>query len=299
MTGPARQPWPVEWVAGPPGRPGRHVPRRVAGYTGPPGYRFPPRWGFPRLAWRPARQVPGGISTPERSGRTLLRSARFAGPALLAVAVSGALAGGGELFRYALLVIGRTATLPRALVAASDSRVVSGAVLGLFAWLFAAIFALRWLLIARTVAADLAGVRPARPDWAVLLGILLPVINLFQVGPVLAELEHTARQAAGRVTPSRLVAAFWLVFAANEVVAVTTILWRLRTGIQAQSDGVLWHAAVDLLAVAVAVLAMRVVDSVTGALVAPASDLRGLRVVDVTDAPAPDLRPSRPAGSRR
>jgi hypothetical protein len=47
------------------------------------------------------------------------------------------------------------------------------------------------------------------------------------------------------------------------------------------------------------VLAMRVVDSVTGALVAPASDLRGLRVVDVTDAPAPDLRPSRPAGSRR
>jgi len=290
----------MEWVATPPGEPQRRPPRRPAAYTGPPAYRFPPRWGFPRLVWRPARQVPGGIAAPDRSARTLLRSARITGPALLAVAVSGGLAAGGELFRYVLLVIGRTATLPGALVAASDSLVLSGSILGLFAWLFATAFALRWLLVARGVAAGLAGVRPARPDWAVLLGMLLPVLNLFLTGPVLAELEHTAHHAAGRVRPSRLVLAFWVVFAADEVVAVITILWRLRTGIQAQADGVLWHAATDLLAVAVAVLAMRVVDGVTGALVSPAATgLRGLRVVGVADAPAPALRPARPAGSRR
>ena len=300
MSQPARQPWPLEWVATPPARPDRRAPRRPARYSGPPAYPVAPRWGFPRLAWRPTEGVPGGINPPDRTTRTLLRSARIAGPALLAVAVSGALAGGGELFRYALLVIGRTATLPAPLVAASDALVLAGSILGLFAWVFAAAFALRWLLIARTVAADLAGVRPARPDWAVLLGLVLPVANLFLAGPVLAELEHTAHQASGRVRPSRLVAAFWLAFAANEVVAVITILWRLRTGIQAQADGVLWHAATDLLALAVAALAMRVVDRVTAALVAPAlTDLHGMRVVEISGAPAPEPRRARPAGFRR
>jgi hypothetical protein len=118
---------------------------------------------------------------------------------------------------------------------------------------------------------------------------------------VLAEVEHTVLgEPDTRPRPSRLVLAWWAVWAAGEVLAVVTLLLSLRTGVQARADGVLWYAATDLVAVASAVLTLYVVGTLTG-LVAPAvGRLTSLtRVISVAGAPAPHLRPFRPTGAAR
>lgn len=298
---------PVDWVASPPltpARPVRRAPARQRGYVGPPAYRGVPRWGFPLLTWRATESVPGGVHPPERTAPAVPRAARVAGPAIWAAAVAAGLGGLGEIFRYVLLVLGRDRALPGGVVAGSDALVNTAAGLAIASGLVAAGLTLRWLLIARTVAARQAGARPGRPDWAVLLGVLLPVLNLFMAGSVLSELEHTARQVSGRargpVRPTRLVRAWWAVWAGNELAAVVTLVLRSRNGIQAQADGVLWHAVTDLTALALAVLTLRVVGAIT-ALVAPV-DVAGLKlasVVGVAGAPPPAPRPPRPAGAPR
>ena len=86
----------------------------------------------------------------------------------------------------------------------------------------------------------------------------------------------------------------------GEVLAIGTLLLGLRTSLQARADDVLWHAATDLVAVLVAVLTIRVLRTITGLLApsgAPAIAIG--RLVAVRDAPAPELRPARPAGALR
>jgi hypothetical protein len=295
-------PYRVTWVATPPSG-WWAPPRRPARppYYGPPTYPAVPRWGFPRLAWREPTTVPGAPSGPVRSPERMVWQGRLAVSVLWMVAISALLAGGGEVWRYALLVIGRSEALPDQVVAASDTLVEVCAGLAAGTGVVALVLVLRWLLTARDVAAAQAGVRPGRADWQVLLGVLVPGLNLFVAGSVLAELEHTALACPpARPRPSRLVLAWWVLWAAGEVLAVLTLLLGLRGGVQALADGVLWHAVTDLVAAAVAVLTAVVVDAMTG-LVAPAAGRapNRLRVVRVTGAPAPPLRPVRPSGAVR
>lgn len=292
----------VTWVASPPA--GWWQPKRRASpvpYYGPPSYPVIPRWGFPRLSWREPTSVPGTPARPPRSVLRVVVHARVAVSVLWMVAISALLAGGGEVWRYALLVIGRDGALPADVVAASDALVNTGALLAAGLGVLALVLVLRWLLGIREVAAAEAGVRLARPDWQVLVGVLVPGLNLFVAGSVLAELEHTALgDRAVLPRPSRLVLAWWTAWVVSEVLAVATALLNLRTGVQARADGVLWYAVTDLLAAAVAVLTVLVIGALTG-LVAPSAvhSPRRMRVVSVADAPAPPLRPARPAGSAR
>lgn len=292
----------VTWVATPP--PGaRTVPVRPVPmpYPGPPGYPTIPRWGFPMLSWREPTTVPGTQTRMPRSVRRVVGHARAAVTVLWMVAISAFLAAGGEVWRYVLLVLGRTQALPGQVVSVSDALVDTGALLAAVTGVAALVLVLRWCMGIRELAARHAGVRPARPDWQVLLGVLLPVLNLFLAGSVLAELEHTALGATpGRPRPSRLVLGWWLAWVVSEVLAITTVLLGLRTGVQAMADGVLWYAATDLVAIVVAVLTVLVVGALTG-LVAPSSvrEPRRLRVISVNGAPEPPLRPGRPAGAAR
>lgn len=294
-------PYRVTWVATPPS--GWWSPPRAVKppYQGPPFYPAPPRWGFPRLSWRETTEVPGTSTLPYRSADRLAAQARAAVTVLWLLAISALLAGGGEIWRYTLLVLGRSQALPADVVAVSDALVNTGALLASVAGVVALVVVLRWLLAIRDVAAEQAGVRAARPDWQVLLGVLLPVLNLFVAGSVLAELEHTALGARDtRPRPSRLVLAWWITWTASEVIAVVTMLLSLRTGVQARADGVLWYATTDLVAVASAVLTVLVINALTG-LVAPVTGrLTNLtRVISVDGAPAPPLRPGRPTGAVR
>jgi len=292
-----------QWVATPPPGGAPAVPRRRRGrYQGPPSYASPPRWGFPALAWRWPTSVPG---TPVRTPATVdqVRSlARQAVPMLWVVAVSAAVGAGSEVWRYVLLVRSRNGALSRTTVNTSDAMVVASAVLTIAFALVAACLTVWWLLAARGAAADLAGHEPARPAWQVLLGLVIPGVNLVVPGSTLAELEHTVsrRPIEQRPRPSRLVLSWWLVWVASGVLCAITLLWRLRPGVQAQADGVLLNAVTYLAAVAVAVLTVRVVRALTTLLVPidPAS-VRLMRVLKVAGAPDPPLRSARPPGAVR
>jgi hypothetical protein len=296
----------VTWVATPPSGwwSQEQQPMRMP-YYGPPAYPAIPRWGFPRLAWREPTSVPGTPARPPRSLRRVVLHARIAVAVLWLVAISALLAAGGEVWRYVLLVIGRTEALSSDVVTTSDYLVNTGSILAAVTGVAALVLVVAWLLGIRDVTATLTGVRPARPDWQVLVGVLVPVLNLFVAGSVLTELEHATlsqdlAEPAARPRPSRLVLLWWAAWVVSEVLAVTSVLLDLRTGIQARADGVLWYAATDLAAAVVAVLTVLVVGALTG-LVAPAT-VRGphrMRVVRVEGAPAPPLRPTRPASSPR
>jgi len=291
------------WVATPPPGPGappaRPIPRRVR-YVGPPAYPAVPRWGFPRLGWRTPTVVPGTAARPPYTPEKMTSFGRRAVTVLWMVAISAFLAAGGEIWRYVLLLLGRSEALPGDVVATSDALVNTGAALAAVTGLLSLVLVPRWLLAAREVATELTGDRPARPDWQVLLGVLLPVLNLFVAGAVLAELEHTALGLTGRdrPRPSRLVLVWWLAWAAGEVLAIVTLLLGLRADVSSRANGVLWYAVTDLVAVAVVVLTVAVVNALTSVL-APTTIGAWQQVVSVDGAPAPPLRPTRPIGAVR
>jgi Domain of unknown function (DUF4328) len=301
---PAPGPYRMTWVATPP--PGvSTAPRRrpaPAPYLGPPAYPAAPRWGLPRLAWRSTTSVPGTVQRPKADATTLTRQARLTRVILSAVAVTALLAGAGEIWRYTLLVLGRNEALSADVVAASDAFVLTTALLAVCLELVALVLVLRWLLVANELAGELAGYAPARPTWQLLLGILVPVLNLFVAGSALAELEHIALSApaTARPKPSRLVWCWWAAWALGELLAIGTLLLGLRSGLQARADDVLWHAATDLVAVVVVVLTVLVLRMITGLLAPNGSRTAPLgRLIEVRDAPQPQLRPVRPAGAVR
>lgn len=172
---------------------------------------------------------------------------------------------GGEIWRYTLLLDSRFDALPAGPLRASDALVVTGAVVSVLSSVLAGAVTLGWLVNANKVAAKAAGVTPARPGWQLVIGTLLPGLNLVVPGGVLAELEHAAlgQDPNRRPSPSRLVIGWWLGWATGLVLAGITLLWNLRDGVQARADGVLLHVATDLVAVLVAVTTIVVVKRLT------------------------------------
>jgi hypothetical protein len=238
------------WVAEPPAGPLPPLPRRRLPYSGPPRYRFPPRWGFPASAWE--------APTPSRADPvwTARSAAAMAGPLLWATAVIALLAAGAEGWRYALLLASRDGALGAGVVAASDAFVNSAGTLAPAVGLLSGGLVLLWCVRAVHAAAEVAGVRPARSTRAVLLGWLVPGLNLAVPGSVLAEIEHSALllPAERRPRPSRLLLAWWAAWVVGGVLSVVVLAWSLRTGVQARADGVVLHAVLDLLAAVTAVL---------------------------------------------
>jgi hypothetical protein len=294
---------PAHWVATPP--PGAYPspPRaRRMPYVGPPFYAVPPRWGFPALAWRWPTSVPGtGPRTPANvdSVRVLARQTGIVLWLLVVMAVAAAAA---EVWRYVLLMQSRTGALPRSTVNTSDALVVTTAVLTIGVGLLALWMGLWWLTQARRVAGELGGQEPARPNWQVLVSLVIPGVNLVVPGSVVAELEHAVlrRPVAERPRPSRLVLWWWAAWVLSGLLFTTTVLWRFRDGVQAQADGVLLNALTYLAVAAVAVLTALIVRGLS-TLLAPIdlAKVRLMRVLRVNGAPPPPLRPGRPAGAAR
>ena len=293
----------THWVATPPlGSVPRAPVRRRLPYVGPPSYVATPRWGFPALAWRWPTSVPGARLRAAVSTDQVRGVARNAQVALWVVAAAALAGSAGEIWLYVLLVDSRDGALSRDLVDASDALVVASALLSITFALVAGLLALWWLLLARRAAADLAGHDPARPSWQVLLCLVVPGINLVVPGSTLAELEHTIlrRPLEQRPRPSRPVITWWIAWAAGGLLFTLTLLWRLRSDVQSQADGVLLNAITYLSAVAVAILTTRVIRRLT-TLLAPTdpTHLRFMHVIKIEGAPDPPLRPGRPAGAVR
>ncbi|GAB3500258.1 DUF4328 domain-containing protein [Amycolatopsis cihanbeyliensis] len=294
----------VRWVASvPPGV----VPRRRAvpagPYTGPPAYPAVPRWGFPNLTWRAPTAVPGtpsGVPHPLQRLRLLARNATTV---LWTVAGLALITAGAEVWRYVLLLISRDVALSAEVVGTSDALVLAGSLLTFVMALFAIAAAAWWLFVARAAAAEEVGEDPPRPAWQVVLGTLVPGPNLALAGPIVAELEHAVlrRPATMRPRPSRLVLCWWAALVANGLLLAITVAWRFRDGVQAQADGVVLNALLDLAAATLAVLTAFLVRRLT-LLLAPIEESvtgsRPWRVLKVTGAPDPE-RPERPATATR
>ncbi|MCP2170460.1 DUF4328 domain-containing protein [Goodfellowiella coeruleoviolacea] len=292
-----------DWVASPPPgayprRPARHAPR----YSGPPAYPVPPRWGFPLVTWRWPTSLPGTAwdeANPVDRVRMLTGAVRNA---LLFTAAMAGWAAGSEIWRYVLLVLSRYGPLSEGLVTTSDAMVVASSLLAVVAAVLAAVLLLLWSQRARQAAAVNAGYALSRPQWQLVVGLLVPGVNLVLPGSALAELEHAAlrRPAGERPRPSRLVLGWWAAWVAGAVLCVLTLGWAFRDGVQAMADGVLLHAVTDLAAVAVAVATLLVVRRIS-ALLAPVdlASVRLMRVIRVQGAPEPPLRAVRMAGSPR
>ncbi|MGH3833448.1 MAG: DUF4328 domain-containing protein [Pseudonocardiaceae bacterium] len=212
--------------------------------------------------------------------------AAVAVPLLVVTAVLALGTAGAEAWRYALLLDSRTDAVPAGPLYASDALVVTGGVLSLLCSLLAGAVTLGWLVHANTAAAQAAAVTPARPGWRLVVGVLVPGLNLVVPGAALAEVEHAAlgQDPKRRPHPSRLVIGWWASWAADLVLSGTAILWNLRGGVQARADGVLLHVATDLMAGVVAITTIVVIRRLTR-LLSPVelAAIRRMVVVRVPD----------------
>jgi hypothetical protein len=160
------------------------------------------------------------------------------------------LAAGAEVWRYVLLLASRGEALSAGVVSASDALVKAAGTVAPVVAVLAGFGLVRWSVHATRAAADAAAVRPSRTARMIVLGWLVPGLNLSVPGSVLAEIEHAGlrRPADQRPRPSRLLLAWWVLWAAGVVLSAVVLLWSLRSGVQARADGVVLHAVLDLLA---------------------------------------------------
>ncbi len=266
----------LEWVAVPPAGAAEPppVPRRPP-YTGPPRYAVQQRGGLPLGPWQ---RDPGPVDPdPVQLARSAAGTAVPLLHACAAVALAAAVAEG---WRYSLLLASRSDALDATTVSVSDALVLSAGAVGVVGTLLAGLLVVLWSVRAAAAAAAVAGVRPARRTREIVLGWLVPVVNLAVPGAVLAEIEHAALERPGgeRPRPSRLLVVWWVLWVVSVLLAAFVALWSLRTGVQALADGVLLHAVLDVLAAATAVVTARVVTHLTRLLVPARTDRREVLV---------------------
>ncbi|MDA3646055.1 DUF4328 domain-containing protein [Saccharopolyspora indica] len=297
-------PRPSRWVATPPGGPPRPKPRKQQRrYSGPPAYPAVPRWGFPMLAWRwplalPARQHVNAEARAEATtGTALVTLWITAGVAGLATLAEG--------WRYVLLLMSRDGALARTPLAISDALVSTTGFLLWVLGVLSGVLVVLWGLRARAAAAERIGVRNARPDWQVVVGVLVPGLNFFVPGSAVAELEHSvlvaegARERGARPFPTLRVRLWWAVWVATLLVGWFTILWGFRGTVQALADGVVLHTLNNALVTLLAVLTARLIKYVMTLLVEPdPTELHRFQVRAVRATPPPP-RAARPASAPR
>ncbi|WP_280499204.1 DUF4328 domain-containing protein [Nocardia cyriacigeorgica] len=239
------------WVARRPD----HRPRGTVapGRTGPtptPHYTEIPRWG---LRDEPARE-------PVAARPPLNVLAGWLPPLLIATALMFAIAAGSELGRYLLLLRNRTYLIDPLLLTFSDAMVNASALFAAVLALLAAVAAVGWLIQARRAVYEGRGLRDPRSPRMLVLGCVIPVVNLLWPGVFLSEM------VAGREDPRplRAVRVWWAIWVFGGACAVAALAWRSADSLQAEADGVLFTAFTDAVAVAVAVATLWIVRMVEG-----------------------------------
>ncbi len=240
------------------------------------------------MVWRPAPTGPdpaGPAPSPQ------LRRAAWLGWLTAAAAL---VAAGAELWRFLLMIDGRTKVLSAtevttsdALVAASSLAVLAFAILTVAIAVTALIRTHRWAAVA-------AGPAPSRSAGAVAARLLVPGWNVYGAGQILVEIDtllgpsdDSRPRAAGR----RLVLLWWSSWVVNAVLVVVSLGRGLGGSLQAIADTVELHIAVDVSAAVVAGLGALVLRRFARLIDGPR--LRPTRWV--VQAPAP-TRPLPPRG---
>ena len=229
-------------------RPAFRVPPRRSGRGRTPAHRATaaaPRCGdFPRWcgAPRPSRD-------PRAAGDPSPRVLRIAAWLALATAIACLAAAGGEIWRWTLMLRGRTEVLPAWTVGASDQLVRYAALAAAVLAVVAAAVAVPALLRAHASADRRAGVTESRRPAGVLARLIVPGWNLYGAGQVLTEIDGRLAGAAtglDRPRTGRLVLAWWCAWVVNGTLVLVTLARAFGGSLQSIADTVELHIAVDL-----------------------------------------------------
>ena len=208
------------------------------------------------MIWRTATTT----GAPDTASRTTASSRRMKTVILLCASTSllTTAAAAAEMWRYVLLLRGRTEVLSGSLVRASDQFVDTAGTAALLAAVVTAALLVPLLVGLHGLTAVRAGSSPGRTAAAVLARLVVPGWNVHGVGVVAGEIDGALRPPdAYRCGPrrlSRLVVAVWLAWAADAVLVVLTLVRAFGTSDQAVADTVELHIFVDLAGAVVAAL---------------------------------------------
>ncbi|MGW3544914.1 DUF4328 domain-containing protein [Nocardia niigatensis] len=250
------------WVARPPGR-RTHGPQPVRrpGPAQTPRYQRVPQWG---LQDRP----PAAAAEPHRPLSALSDRITVLLPVTAGVFVFSALA---ELGRYGVLLRNRTRLIPPWLLWISDAAVTVSAVVALVLALVSAVALVGWLTETRRAAYAAAGKSDPRSLRALVLGCVVPIVNLVWPGIYLTEAARLRSVGGEDPRLLRAVRIWWAAWLLNAVLVLVAFLYRFASSLQVQADGVLANMWTDVVAAGVAVASLGLVHAFAGL------DLRGRR----------------------
>jgi hypothetical protein len=233
-------------------------------YNGPPSYRGGhPRWGFPPVVWKAEPDAPAPEPADNPAGA--LRSASWLSGL---TAVAALVAAGAEIWRFVLLLEGRTQVLSGGVVRGSDALVAaSGSAVVLFALLTAAV-AVPALVRTHAAAARRLGRAPSRSSGAVIARLLVPGWNVYGAGQIATEIDGmlTAGDTDGPPRRSWITPLWWLSWFAGAVLMIVTLARGFGGSLQAIADTVELHIALDLVAAVVAGLGLLMLRRFAGLL---------------------------------
>lgn len=262
------------WVAHPPaGGPTTPVTRplpREQPYLGPPAYRGGhPRWSFGPMVWH---EIPPAGDADGRDDPT--GALRWVGWLSVVTAAAALLAAGAEVWRFVLMLQGRTMVLSGSIVRASDVLVAISALAVACLALLTASMAVPVVVRTHAAAARRLGRAPSRRPRDIVLRLVIPGWNVYGAGQILTEIDRTldllrvradaqevSASAAAKpsATPttgtagqtaraSLLTISWWLSWILSAALIVATLARGLGGSLQAIADTVELHIAVDVLA---------------------------------------------------
>ena len=228
------------------------------------------------MVWRAAPD-PAPADRPLDPGPGLRRGTWLA----VLAAAAALLAAGAEIWRFVLMLQGRTLVLNGTVVRASDMVVAAAGILAPLTALIALIYAVPVLTRTNAAAARRQGRAPSRTLQAVAARVLIPIWNIYGAGQIVTEID---RMLPTRPSPvdaadddladrppraSVLTLCWWLAWVVSAVLVVVTLARGLGGSLQAIADTVELHIAVDLSAAVVAVLGAAMLSRFRRLLTAP------------------------------
>jgi hypothetical protein len=228
-----------------PGAPPQHRRRRrILGPT--PRYAVIPRWGLVDHLEAPAEQQVAARTGPSP---TMVRTTLIATMAVLAVAALVHIA------RYALLIVNRTMLLNPWVAGAATWLGVAVSVIAMFMVVASAVVLTNWLIARRAAAFAHYGREEPRSLWALRLGCLVPLVNLVWAPVYVIELGGVEDRLNWLRRP---IVAWWAVWVVSTVVSVFSIATSFTQDAQGIADNTVTASVAYLLALAAALLAVKV-----------------------------------------
>lgn len=162
----------------------------------------------------------------------------------------------GEIWRYGLMLRGRTEVLPAGPVRFNDSLVEVTGWTTLVLAVATAVALVPLVVALHDQAARLAGSAPSRSGAAVVARLVIPGWNLYGAGQILAEVDATlvGRYEKDKAKAGVLVRVWALAWLVDGVLVLWTLGRAFGRGPQAIADTVELHAATAVAAAVVAVL---------------------------------------------